>query len=208
MADQAETVITPAVSTGSTARGDVPDRIQRRYLTETRSLNTAFYIDATAPGPAFRDHGSRLRVTRNDPNVIRDVVAIAAHRGWSGVTVQGEARFRREAWLAGRIAGLEVRGYRPTERDEQDLSRRQAQRERYGEPDRRAPRDPPSGPAAPAQMRVVEAVVRNRVVARADQDRVLTAARARIAGWLERGARFEEIPARRRSPVHARGPER
>ncbi|MEO8112921.1 MAG: LPD7 domain-containing protein, partial [Phenylobacterium sp.] len=189
----------------------VPERVQRRYFTEERGGGgLAFYVDATVTAAAFRDHGDRLRATRNDPNVIRDVVAIAAHRGWTIVTVQGEARFRREAWLAGRVAGLEVRGYRATERDVQELGRRMAARDRLSRDDR-----PPSGAAAReptvqdragahSRLRLVDAVVRARVADADEQGRILAAARARISGWLERGARFDEAPARARSVARDR----
>jgi hypothetical protein len=79
---------------------------------------------ASAPWPLKAAYVATL-----DPNAIRDMAAIAHHRGWSIVKAQGSAEFRREAWLAGRSLGLEVRGYRPTERDLQDLHRPSAERQ-------------------------------------------------------------------------------
>lgn len=76
-----------------------------------------FYIDAKVTEPAFRDRSRQLVAARSDPNAIRDMTAIAEHRGRTIVVAQGSANFRREAWLAGRTVGTEVRGYRPTERD-------------------------------------------------------------------------------------------
>src|SRR3546814_9505043 len=55
--------------------------------------------------------------------VVRDLVAIARHRGWSHVHVTGSETFRRAAWLEASRQGLEVRGYRPSERDLQELDR-------------------------------------------------------------------------------------
>src|SRR3546814_14348209 len=55
--------------------------------------------------------------------VVRDLVAIARHRGWSHVHVTGSETFRRAAWLEASRQGLAVRGYRPTERDLQKLDR-------------------------------------------------------------------------------------
>jgi hypothetical protein len=71
------------------------------------------HVDAAVNRAAFRDRGDRLA----DPNAIRDMVEIARHRGRSIVAVRGSTEFRREAWLAARQLGLEVRGYQATERD-------------------------------------------------------------------------------------------
>lgn len=50
-------------------------------------------------------------------------------------------------------------------------------------------------------MRVVEAVVRDRIDDPSARDRILAAARERIADWLERGARFEPLRTRERPVV-------
>jgi hypothetical protein len=186
--------------------GDVPDAIQRRYYTDDRGgPGRGFYVDATAVRPAFRDRGHKLAADRADPNAIRDMTEIARHRGWLIVTARGSAEFRREAWLAGRQAGLEVRGYQPTERDLQELERRRARRERGDDRGERvadlratAPSRREDRPGA-AQMRVVEAVVRARVQDEDGQRRIMDRARARIADWLERGARFEPLRTQERT---------
>jgi hypothetical protein len=123
------------------------------------------------------------------------MVMVARHRGWRIVVARGSPEFRREAWLAGRALGLEVRGYRPTERDLQDLERRVERRREQMEP------------GAQSRLRVVEAVVRDRVADTALQTRILAGARERLANWLERGATFEPFraPEQRRAD---RGHER
>jgi hypothetical protein len=182
--------------------GDVPDEIQRRYFTDGRGGGLGYYTDATGQTPVFRDRGDRITTARNDPNAIRHMVAIARHREWTVVLVRGAPEFRREAWLAGRVAGLDVRGYRPTERDVQDLQRRLAasrRREASSIDDRleqiRRPergRDP-DGAGARSRLKAVEAVVRARVSDSVEQERILAAARDRVARWLERGASFDPI---------------
>jgi hypothetical protein len=192
MADSQLNLVDAAVASPSATRGDVPERLRRRYLTdEHNGPGLGFYVDASIPSPAFRDQGDRLSTDRNDPNVIRDLVAIAQHRGWTIISVRGQTAFRRETWLTARSAGLEVLGYRPTERDMQDLARR-TERTRNATADRnpkpRASPDPAT-PGASARLKIVEAVVRDRIVEPAVQARILITARSRIADWLERGAR-------------------
>ena len=195
--------------------GDVPDTIGRRYYTDDRGgSGLGFYVDATVARAAFRDHGHQLAAERADPNAIRDMTEIAKHRGWLILTAKGSAEFRREAWLAGRQAGLEVRGYQPTERDLQDLERRHVGRER-GDLRRERHRDREEsrqrrahGTQEPRredrrgvdQMRVVEMVVRTRVKDDESQKQILDRARTRIADWLERGANFEASRPDRSGP--------
>lgn len=189
----AENAISPARRRRSTKPGDVPEALRRRYYLDNRGgPGLGFYMDAGVAAAAFRDRGRRLISARSDPNAIRDMTAIAQHRGWTTVVVRGDARFRREAWLAGRSLGLEVRGYRPTTRDLQALARRAERR-------RDDPSRSPSGrsdprQAAPDQLRFVEAVVKTRVGDAAAQARILAAARERIADWLDRGASFARMP--------------
>lgn len=165
--------------------GDLPDRLRRRYLAEGRRGAVALFLDATAATPAFRDEGRRLSTDRNDPHTIRDMVEVARHRGWTAVAVRGHSDFRREAWLAARSAGLEVRGYRATERDAQALARRLERRARGRRRDGPEATPQPATPAAD-RLRVVEAVVRSRVVEPSAQQRILARARDRLARWLER----------------------
>ena len=188
--------VNPAGSSRSKVEGDVPDSLRRKYLTESGRFGAGigFYVDATVVIPSFRDRGGQIVATRSDPNTVRDLVAIAQHRGWTDVAVSGATGFRREAWLAGQTLGLNVRGYQPGERDLQILERcRLAQaRDRYraDTPDPVAPevrKTPSREPLdAATRMKVVEAVVRTRLNEPTVQDRILARARDRLVRMLER----------------------
>jgi hypothetical protein len=197
----------PGNPTSGAYYGDLPERIERRYFTTTKfGAPFAFYTDARSNTPAFRDHGGRLSTDRNDPAIIRDLVAIAKHRDWTIIAVRGQTEFRREVWITARTAGLEVRGYRPTERDLQDLARR-AERTRGPKPEKRdKPNPAPQHAASPGpstRLKILEAVVRGRIVEPTVQARILATARGRIADWLEQGARFN-APGPPRRPVRDR----
>jgi len=198
----------PALSTDV---GDVPDALRRRFLTESGRLGRglAYYPDATSLVPSFRDRGRELVATRSDPPTVRDLVMIAEHRGWSTIRVQGAQGFRRQAWLAGREMGLDVEGYRPSERDEQELARRLAARSRQGEREparaaapfetRRVRRDDLARPSQ--RFRIAEAIVRDRVSDPSAQARILAAARKRLASLLERGERPRSAERQGRATV-------
>jgi hypothetical protein len=208
--------LSPGVRGRSTAQGDVPERLRRRYYLDGRGgAGLGFYVDASVKAPAFRDTGRQLAAAKSDSNAIRDMTAIAQHRGWTIVTVRGSASFRREAWLAGRAVGIEVRGYRPTERDVQELDRRidrrNATRERSEQVRNHA--DEARSPVEPSdrgrdQLRVVEAVVRARVAESAAQDRILAQARERVSDLVRDGARFRPLRMERPGPEGDRGRER
>ena len=197
MAVEPANVVTSAAEARSVRKGDIPDNLRRRYLTDTHGgPGIGFFVDTTVTIAAFRDHGHRLTATRTQPQVVRDLIAIARHRDWKVVRVQGAPEFRRDIWLSGNLAGLEVRGYRPTQRDQQDLTRRKerqversAHRQGYDEPTP-GDRKMQNTPDVQARLKVVEAVVRSRIVEPADQLRVMSKARERITQWLERGARL------------------
>jgi hypothetical protein len=133
----------------SLARGDIPEALKRRYFTADGRSATAFFAGPGAKSAAFRDHGVKLSTKDVDPNTIRDMVAIAAHRGWQTIQVRGDDDFRREVWMEARSLGLEVRGYRPRQRDEQELEARVAASERTITPAARRERAPDAERRAP-----------------------------------------------------------
>jgi hypothetical protein len=199
MADSPLNLVDAPATSPSVKPGDVPERLRRRYLTDERNgPGLGFYVDARVSTPAFRDHGRRLTTDRNDPYVVRDLIAIAQYRGWTTISVRGQTAFRREIWIAGQTAGLEVRGYRPSERDLQDLDRR-AERTRIPSNAERTASlaaGDLTTPGPRSRLKIVEAVVKDRIADPVGQARILAAARGRIADWLERGADFE--PGRHR----------
>jgi len=87
----------------------VPPHIASKYLVKK---DTYHFDDQTV---AFVDRGTRLTAETHNKAVIQDLVAIAKARDWLDVTVRGAATFRREAWKEAHAAGLNVKGYTPTE---------------------------------------------------------------------------------------------
>lgn len=119
----------------------MPDEIQRRFV---QIGNRYHFPDGTR---AFTDHGNRLTSPSENSEVIKSLIAIAEARGWSDITISGTERFRQDAWFAARLAGLDVRGYSPTEFEQGRLVRALA---RARAPAERS-RDVPSRGSAPAR---------------------------------------------------------
>jgi hypothetical protein len=172
--------------------GDVPDSVRKRYYADKAkwSGEPAFFTTAQAKDPAFRDQGRRLVTATESQEVVKDLVAIAQHRNWDRIHVTGSDEFRRSVWIEANQKGLEVRGYKPNDRDLQELDRlrgetsrntiapmaarevdvvrrstgmdRQSDGSGLERPDaRRGDRgNTPNDRAADSQMRVMEAVIR------------------------------------------------
>ncbi len=176
--------------------GDVPTDIARRYLTETSRWKDqqVFYEGHAAKDPVFHDRGNKLVSGLQSPAVIADMIAIAEHRGWKSIEVTGTEDFRREAWMKAREQGLEVRGYKPNERDLQELEKRREMAvdrrndaivpvKESGTPatkeaarDDRAPVTP--GSAGAARETVTDAPTRSAVPGNVDERRSLSQAPA------------------------------
>jgi hypothetical protein len=117
-AERASTAAGPAAP----PRGDsdpwtVPESVRNRFVQDGHR----FYFPDGAP--AFKDQGRRLTTPSENTQVVHSLIEIAHSRGWTEVTVTGTERFRQEAWRRARIAGLNVRGYRPNEVEQAQLIR-------------------------------------------------------------------------------------
>lgn len=176
----------------SVEAGDLPEAVRKRYYADKAkwSGEPAFFTSAEMKDPAFRDQGRRLVTATESQEVVKDLVAIAQHRGWERIHVTGTEAFRRSVWLEAGQKGLEVRGYKPNDRDLQELDRlrsdaskntiapmiaRDAAASRDPAPAPRSSESPvtarqpggradgrsmPNDRAVDSQMRVMEAVIR------------------------------------------------
>jgi Large polyvalent protein-associated domain 7 len=112
-----------SAATKEPSPGAMPDEIRERFI----GIGAKYYFPDGAA--AFTDHGAKLTTRSENTEVIRSLVAIAQAREWGEVKVIGTERFRKEAWFAARIAGLEVQGYEPSEFEQERLVRAIARRE-------------------------------------------------------------------------------
>lgn len=95
----------------------VPEHINSRYI----KVGNKYHF--TNGDLAFADRGRGLSTRLENTEVIRDLIAIAKERGWNDIALGGTERFRQEAWRQANLAGLTVRGYRPTELERAQLAR-------------------------------------------------------------------------------------
>ncbi len=87
-------------------------------------LNGRFVRDAVGnyhrPGEdmvALVDEDDQIRFIDKQLDTFQAAVELAKNKGWDAIEVTGSDRFRSDAWLVAREAGLQVVGYEPTEKD-------------------------------------------------------------------------------------------
>ena len=95
----------------------VPEHVSARYI---KVGNKYHFPNGDL---AFADRGRGLSTRLENTEVIRDLIAIAKERGWNEIALRGTERFRKEAWQQAKLAGLAVRGYRPSELERAQLAR-------------------------------------------------------------------------------------
>lgn len=122
----------------------VPSSVLNRFLQEG---NRFYFPDGHE---AFQDRGRRLTTTSENTQVVYSLIEIARSRGWTEISVAGTERFRGEAWRQARLAGLNVRGYRPSDEERTQLIRAMA-RNREGPAEANESRT--SDPAPPNEPR-------------------------------------------------------
>lgn len=112
-----ETSAAGEIRAGTKRSDSVPEEVKRRFV----EVKNKYYFPDGAR--AFTDRGTCLTTPSENTEVVKSLVEIARARGWTEVTVRGTERFRQQAWTAARLAGIEVRGYQPTEFERDDLGR-------------------------------------------------------------------------------------
>ncbi len=113
---------TTAGAEGARAK-QVPDAVRERFI---QIGNNFFFPDGAE---AFKDHGNRVTTRSQNAIVIQSMVAIAQARAAGKVTVMGTDFFRKEAWFAARLLGLDVVGYTPSALEQERLVRAIARRQ-------------------------------------------------------------------------------
>ena len=126
----------------------VPDHIASKYLVRDDKYH---FDDRTV---AFVDKGSKLTVETHNKAVIQDLIAIAKARDWQEIKVTGTETFRREVWKESYAAGLDVKGYKPSELELQAANKERVRRNGPNELSAED-RPPPGGqtPSVPSRPR-------------------------------------------------------
>jgi hypothetical protein len=86
-----------------------------------RVAGAKFYFKDRQDTVAFKDKGERMVTASNEDRVAKAMATMAEAKGWKTITISGHPEFKRQVWLEANARGIEVRGYKPNERDLQAL---------------------------------------------------------------------------------------
>lgn len=85
------------------------------------------YTRANEDRVALVDEDVRIRFVDKQMDTFQAAIELVAVKGWGAIEVAGSEQFRAEAWLNASLAGLEVKGYEPNEKDLAALGAKQSQ---------------------------------------------------------------------------------
>lgn len=172
------------------------------------------YYHQQSKAVAFVDRGDKLSTSASTPKMAEALVKVAEARGWEEVRVQSTERFRREVWLEASSRGMHVDGYTPSDRDKNELEKRNAftrnqntiqvrsQAFKQLPPDQGVQRDP-SLASAYALVQAAEAFAKDRL-AEKDQQPFVMAVRAKVADDLQAGRPLPAVQIRAPARASAR----
>ena len=98
----------PPTTQRDPSQGRVPQRVADLFVQRDSEF---WFRDGR---PAFHDHGQSLSTASEAPEVIAALIEFARARGWQAILLEGTKEFCGLTWRMGKIAGLAVRGYKPS----------------------------------------------------------------------------------------------
>ena len=118
----------------------VPDNLAKKYLRVGDKLYRS--SDDKKPIASLKAD----RITTRTADALRDVMVIAKANGWTAVKIEGNADYKKQAYLEANLQGLSVEGYRPSKLVEAEAERNRTRVAAAEE--RRAKSSPPAnGPS-------------------------------------------------------------
>ena len=96
----------------------LPETVSTEY-----KVKDGKFHDKASDALRFEDHGKKLSTPVEDPKVIAHMVEVAAAKNWGALELKGTENFKQIAWLEAQSRGIETKGYTPTERDKEELTK-------------------------------------------------------------------------------------
>ena len=143
---RAQTIPQPEVAQANIDR--TLEALRKRYI----EVGDRYHFRDKANDVAFQHSEREISTKHDNVAVARDMVELAASKGWQAIELKGTEAFKRETWLQASLQGIAVEGYQPREIDIARFDEIKAERERThnrlnsnnAERDRHAERQHPS----------------------------------------------------------------
>ena len=100
---------------------ELPPSVQNNYVPMVKNSllkdqHINFY-DKNDNSIAFEFREKSLATSRSDDKTIKAMLDLATSKGWNSISLKGTEEFKQKAWLHASLKGIEVKGYKPTEKD-------------------------------------------------------------------------------------------
>lgn len=117
----------------------VPDNLAKKYLRVGDDLFRS--SDDKKPIASLKAD----KITTRTADALHDVMVIAKANGWTAVKIEGNADYKKQAYLEASLQGLSVEGYRPSKLVEAEAERN---RNRLAENEQRRAKQPSTAAVA------------------------------------------------------------
>lgn len=107
----------------SKPKQSIPEAVYNAFRVQGNQDKGIYYYKDNPEVEAFRDSGKKLETKSSAAYVAKSMIELAESKNWDSIKVTGTEKFKREAWLQASAKGIEVKGYKPTEQDLQDLEK-------------------------------------------------------------------------------------
>lgn len=131
---KSETTLQPGLDDAATGT-ESKVVLKKNGYTVPNSVLTAYNVtdgkfkDKATDALRFEDHGKKLSTPVEDRRVIADMIAVAGAKNWGTLELKGTDTFRQIAWLEAESQGMKTTGYKPNERDLEQLTQLKQERE-------------------------------------------------------------------------------
>jgi hypothetical protein len=114
-----------AETIGDNPKKPIPSELNNTYRIEGDSEKGRYFFKDSPDVVAFKDTGEKL-ITKSTATVVAtSMVALAEAKNWESIKLSGSQKFRTDVWMEASLRGMDVKGYKPTEQDRQNLADRQ-----------------------------------------------------------------------------------
>lgn len=96
----------------------LPDSVKGEY-----TVKDGKFHDRDTSALRFEDHGKKLSTPVEDRKVIAHMVEVASAKNWGTLELKGTDNFKQIAWIEAQARGIETKGYKPNERDLEELAK-------------------------------------------------------------------------------------
>lgn len=99
----------------------LPEIISKRFVSQGNNDKATYFYKSNPDVEAFKDLGKKLSSRSDAEMIAKSMVAVAQSKNWESMNVKGTDKFKREVWMEANLNGIEVKGYKPSDLDIQQL---------------------------------------------------------------------------------------